>query len=250
MPFSTCLDYVNQNLPSSISFAEKVKYQGSWGKKQKRCYHRLLSGVKKAKFDNKVLRFMTLTSASPFAIMDFKDFDGYEYELSLNEDFQVLCKRIERTFNVNFEYGKVRTNEGNGVLHILFTGCYIPKTWLIENWSNIHGADDVDIQMVDSRAEDISRHIVSQYMSGQLGFAHLSWSWGWVCRGFVKKWKEIIGVYAESKGLKYCIGLWDMWLMNSVVPDDRHVVREHNREKRLRIRNTFTDGRFWWCVQG
>jgi len=35
--------------------------------------------------------------------------------------------------------------------------------------------------------------------------------------------------------------------MGSVVPDDRHVVREHNREKRLHIRNTFTDGRFWWC---
>jgi hypothetical protein len=94
---SSSLDNNVQNLPkrSTRSF------------KQKRTYHRLLSDLRRAKALGKNVRFMTLTSAPKSNCRE------------INAHFQVLRKRIHRNFG-KIDYIKFRTNEGHGVLHIVY----------------------------------------------------------------------------------------------------------------------------------
>jgi len=236
MSFFTSLDNMLQISPLHD---KKNGFVSNWSKKQRHGYHRVLSGVKKGIYNNERLRLLTLTNKT--------------WNNRLNRNFQALKQRIRRA-GYRFEYWKCRTSEGGGVLHIVYRGDFIPQDYISECWYEITG-DSFVVDIREINYDDykrVARYVVSQHFTAGQGnlYVRSSWSWGWVCKGFVKVWKEIVCVYANSRGMKYCIDVWDRWLMGSVVPDDRHVVREHNREKRLRIRNTFTDGRFWWCVQG
>jgi hypothetical protein len=75
-------------------------------KKQRRAFQRLMSGSTVGKSRRERLRFMTLTS-SP-------ESKGRK----LNADFIALKMRILRKFHFKMKYWKIRTNEGNGVLHL------------------------------------------------------------------------------------------------------------------------------------
>jgi hypothetical protein len=169
-----------------------------WSIKQKRGYQRLLSGLTRAKTLGKKVRFMTLTS-SPRS--NWRE---------LNNHFQVLRKRIERTFG-KIDYIKFRTNEGYGVLHIVFVGPFIPQRWLSRNWNEIHGAKIVDIRKVRGEKR-LARYLISNYLVTQT-FVRMSWSWGWVFRGFVGWWKKFIGKY----GYPLCIKKWTSFLGSRVL---------------------------------
>jgi hypothetical protein len=97
-----------------------VSENGGYTKKQRRAFQRLMSGLTVGKSRRERLRFMTLTS-SPESI-----------GRNLNADFRALKMRILRKFHFKMKYWKIRTNEGNGVLHIVFRGKYIPQKWLSE----------------------------------------------------------------------------------------------------------------------
>jgi len=233
MSFFTSLDNMLRNSPLDDKNFVRVS---DWGKKQRHGYHRVLSGVKKAIYNGERLRFLTLSNKT--------------WNERLNQDFQALKQRVRRA-GYRFQYWKCRTSEGGGVLHIVYRGDFIPQNYLSEMWYQITG-DSYIVDIREINYDDykrVARYVVSQHLTaGQGGFyVRSSWSWGWVEKGFVRHWKNIVSLYAGSRGMKYCIDLWDRWLMGSVVPDDRHVVREHNRQKRLHKRNTYTDGRFWWC---
>ena len=157
---SSSLDNNVQNLPK----------RSSWSFKQKRAYHRALSGLYRARALGKTVRLMTLTS-SP----------NSKYR-EINPHFQVLRKRIERRF-AKIEYIKFRTNEGYGVLHVVFVGPFIPQRWLSRNWEDIHGAKIVDIRKVKGEKR-LARYLISNYLVSQT-FVRMNWSWGWVFRGFI-----------------------------------------------------------------
>lgn len=201
--FNTSLDKYIQNVPNDDKIFEKPMNRDSWGPKQKRCYHRFLSGLRKAFILGKTVRFLHLTT-SPYA----KDFD-------LNADFQVLRKRINKSFG-SFEYCMIRTGEGFGVLHILYVGSYIPQSWLSENWADVHGSPIVWIKQVFS-CKGAARYTVSHYVVGQ-SFVRCSWSWGWVCKGFVHAWKRIKWRY-ENYGMVFILRKWDEFLYNSCYKD-------------------------------
>lgn len=235
------LDINLQNLP----FDDKsIKPSKKWDRKQRRAYQRILSGLKKAAYNGETVRFATLTTA-----------DGVEYD-RISNDFSKLAKRARRRYG-KFEYFKIRTSEGNGVLHVLVVSPYIPQTWLSYNWLDIHDSPIVDIRSVENREKQVARYIASQHLAGQDLYVRSSWSWGWVFKGFVKKWKEILDLYYDSRGIKYCIGVWDRYLMNSLVPDSRHIVeamekeREKERLRKRRIRNQpWWYGRMSWLGHG
>jgi len=233
MPFSPSLDNMLQISPLHD---KKNGFVSNWSKKQRHGYHRVLSGVKKGIYNNERLRLLTLTNKT--------------WNERLNKDFQALKQRLRRA-GYRFEYWKCRTSEGGGVLHIVYRGDFIPQDYISECWYQITGDSFVvDIREIDYKDNKrVCRYVVSQHFTAGQGnlYVRSSWSWGWVCKGFVQRWKNIVSVYADSRGMKYCIDLWDRWLMGSIVPDDRHVVREHYRLKRLHKRNTYTDGRYWWC---
>ena len=78
----------------------------------------------------------------------------------LNYHFNLLVKQIEYTFGFKMLYWKVQTNEGYGVLHVVFRVVddklprkrkkgvltskrrrgFVPHTWLSKTWDKIHGA--------------------------------------------------------------------------------------------------------------
>ncbi len=201
--------------------------------KQKRAFQGILSGLKYAKYGNKRIRFLTLTS-SELWLNSIESGNGV-----LNEDFKTLKKRIERytpyklfkdgymTKNniikkygreqlnkkLNFEYFKVETSEGNGVLHILYRGQYLPYNFIVDNWQDIHNSWDIHIMEVDlNRAKDTSAYIVSQYIGNQQSaYVRSSQSWNWVFRGYKQLWYKMKQDYPYQK--KY-IELWDKILIN------------------------------------
>ena len=190
-----------------------------WTKKQKRAYHRAKSGVKVSSILHLPIKHMVLTT-SP---------QGSQNNIS--NDFQVLRKRIYRQFGFLLAYFMVHTNEGNGVLHILFRSKqYLPQQWLSKQWSEIHLSPYVYIKEVPDT--DIARYVVTQYVAGQgSSYQRCSWSQNWVCKGFVKQWKKILYQTRDWKNQKFsykteswsanlqisiALAKWDEWLMDQV----------------------------------
>jgi hypothetical protein len=190
--------------------------QWSYTKKQRRAFHRCISGLLRAKGRLERIRFMTLTS-SPQSDRS-----------KLNYHFNLLVKQIEYTFGFKMQYWKVKTNEGYGVLHVLFRVVddklprkrkkglllsrrrrgFIPHCWLSKTWEKIHGAKVVEIHELRGKKSerDIAYYVVGNYVSRQ-PVERMSYSQKWVCKGFSKKWKIFLETYGER-----AIEVWDKWL--------------------------------------
>jgi len=113
-----------------------------------------MSGLQYATIRCVVVRFITLTTSSKGA------------KRSMYHDFRCLKYRIKRHFG-EFEYLKVNTNEGYGVIHLLYKGTYIPQGWLSQNWDDIHNSPVVDIRFMRGGTNGLGSYIVSQYLSNQ-----------------------------------------------------------------------------------
>ena len=163
-----------------------------WNQKQRRCFQRIMSGLYFARIKNTDVRFITLTTSKQGA------------SNSVYRDFRMLKYRIKRNFGL-FEYLKVNTNEGYGVIHLVYKGAYIPHKWLSHAWQDIHQSPIVDIRFMRGGSNGLGRYVVSQYLSDQrTSFIRYSWSWGWVYCGFVKYWKKITKEYF----FKDALGMW------------------------------------------
>jgi hypothetical protein len=176
-----------------------------WNKKQKRAYHRAKSGVKVADILHAPVKHLVLTSSQ----------DGFKRNIS--NDFQVLRKRIHRKFGVLLSYFMVHTNEGYGVLHVLYRSKkYLPQAWLSNQWADIHKSPIVYIKQVPDT--DIARYVVTQYVANQgSSYQRCSWSQGWVCKGFVSRWKQLLRWYRDYRRRLHLTFVdllvrWDGWL--------------------------------------
>jgi hypothetical protein len=175
-----------------------------WSKKQKRAFHRAKSGVKVARIKHQPVKHMVLTSSE------------LGFQRNIANDFQVLRKRIYRKFGVLLAYFMVHTNEGNGVLHVLFRGkVYIPQGWLSNQWLDIHKSSYVWIKQTP---DDVARYVVTQYVADQgTSYQRCSWSQNWVCKGFVGEWKRLIRWYKQymlrlNLTFTDLLVKWDSWL--------------------------------------
>jgi len=133
------------------------------------------------------LRHMVLTTSDEARTWD------------LVNDCRILFKRITRKYG-QVEFFKVRTSEGNGVLHILYRGSFIPQSWLSSMWSDIHQSPNVWI------TEACKRHIpyvINQYLAGQSQFERYSSSWYWVYPGFVHMWRTFYRMFGDR-----CLEQW------------------------------------------
>lgn len=194
-------------------------------KKQRRAFQRLMSGLTVGKSRSERLRFLTLTS-SPASV-------GRD----LNADFRTLKMRIYRKFHFKMKYWKIRTNEGNGVLHIIFRGKFIPQEWLSDAWFEIHKSPIVDIRSLYETRRGLTGivfYLVGNYLAKQ-SFERMSWGYSWVFPAFVRSWKRLVEKYGFKRGLE----LWNKLLCSSfVVTRQVRLTRflpayEHSREKSL-----------------
>ena len=139
-----------------------------WNRHQRRVYKRCRQGM--ASHDGERMSFLTLTSPG-------KEQQNYPLETSL----KILIARIRRKFG-NIEYFAVRTNEGNGVYHILFFGPYVPQKWISEQWAQLRGAWSVDIRAVGDIVcrRRVSRYVIRQYLAEQVSLVRASMSKHWL----------------------------------------------------------------------
>ena len=207
-------------------------------KKQKRAYNTIFTGLKLAKKENKTVRFLTLNTSG--IQVKSEDYD----EFKLNEDFRKLKQRIQRMtplkmvkdgyiktsdlrhyYNdipanktLDFEYFKVQTNEGNGVLHIVYKGQYLPYNYVVDNWQDIHNSWNVNIKKIGNNRADggrASSYIVSQYVSSQnSSYVRSSQSWKWLFRGYRKAFLNYLRINMKDWKRQY-VNEWGYW----VAPD-------------------------------
>jgi hypothetical protein len=184
--------------------------------KRRRAFRNILFGLQKsAVLRNSAIRFLTLTTSGLMY-----DSEGYTcYDLS--EHWRVLKARIQRLRPIDFErlgylshsevvfyygrdnlfkrfpfeYFKVITNEGNGVIHVLYRGWFLPYNWLVDNWFDIHLSWEVNIQLVSDlkgSLREVASYVVGQYVCSQdATYVRFSQSVNWVFRGFVTSWNDL-----------------------------------------------------------
>jgi hypothetical protein len=196
---------VAASAPTSLDSINISRHGQEWSQKEKRAFHRFLSGIKAAFYRNEIVRFMTLTGSPASS------------PLRLNRHFESLVKRIRRGYflsdeerrkrktigqKVRFEYCKVKTNEGNWILHVVFRGEYIPQDWLSTTWEELHGAKIVYIEKLHGNSKRMAAYLATQYLSLQEAtYTRMSYSFGWVCRGFVKRWHHLWEVLGERESV-------------------------------------------------
>lgn len=173
-----------------------------WNNSQKKCFHRLISGLKVAVIKGEDIRFFTLTTS------DDSDFRR------LKRDFTVLKLRIERKYG-KINYLRVRTSEGNGTLHIIYRGPFIPQKWLSSVWAEIHDSPIVDIRLIRNGPKNIARYIVSQYLVSQ-GSRYLGYSFSpnWIFKGALNEWSRLKRWFCGFK----LYNIWDNIIFNNVYP--------------------------------
>lgn len=169
------------------------QFKSDWTKKQKRLYHRVLSGFEIAKQLKDRVRVIELGT-------DQKDQDH-----DIHRDFTVLVKRIRREFG-RFEYMAVKELSPKNKLlhlHIVYRGSYIPQKWLSDQWAELHNAPVVWIAELYSwkYAKHVARYFIKE------GVGRFWGSWGWVYRGFCRDWRKMIKRYGQR-----AISFWKWWL--------------------------------------
>ena len=212
---------------------------GGFTKKQKRNYMRLKSGMTLAVAKKERLCFLTLTTKYNKNLPQTRRKQLKE----LNNAFTKLKQKIERflqktmyiryckrhklspfelhkskksikypqtyaRFKFKFKYFKLKTDEGGGVLHIVFRKRYnvpkIPFKWLSFQWKKIWNSPRVNISEIKIKnAHGLSKYLVGQYFAKQ-PVIRMSYGHHWVYPGFKKSFNHIIEVY----GFKRAKEIW------------------------------------------
>jgi hypothetical protein len=194
---STSLGINDQNRTLCSNPSELEIKVSPWSSKQKRAYVKAKAGERLHKGETQ--RFTTLTSSDESVAADCDigiDFSALKLAIGRLTPYRLykkgyLTKGQLRYFypgkNIHaplvFDYFKVRTDEGNGVLHILHYGDYIPQKWLSDAWQRIHLSSNVWIC-----TGDYLKYTINQYCSGQSGFQNSSIGGRWVFKGYMHVW--------------------------------------------------------------
>lgn len=155
--------------------------------KNKRAYQRISSGQLLAKLRNKNRpRMVTLTSRDKCSLDEF------------SKHLDTFIKRWRR-HDKTLQYWKINVLKNNRWhSHIIYTGKYVPKKWLVYNWNDIHNSYIVDICALKNR--NIAGYVANQYLSNQQGeFTSMSYSQKWLFKGAVKLWKNICDMCRNYK---------------------------------------------------
>jgi hypothetical protein len=153
--------------------------KGEWSRKQKRGYQRIRSLLWFwESHDFQVLWVMLSTAPGGDA-------------KKLTYRHKLLRQRIERQLGyAGIEHYQVRTEEGNGVIHVFWAWrpqpgqrarrFWIHQSWLAEQWEQLHGASVVWIKAYQPGRQSrnrLGRYVISQYVQDQRGYVNMCWSW-------------------------------------------------------------------------
>ena len=168
-----------------------------WSRKQRHAFHLLLSLFHYWHEHNYQLRWVALTTAT----------GGDKSKLSYHH--KRLRQSVERHLGFDaLEFVQVATDEGHGVLHIVWAwsgerSFYVPQAWLSSEWNRIHGAPVVWIAGIGNRKKDAkrtSKYMVTQYCVEQNAFKRLSWSWWRLPVAMSRAWETLKRLGRETYG--------------------------------------------------
>ena len=182
----------------------------------------------------KSLRFMTLTSADESPKDVQRSFNRLVTTIRRTTPADLVdngyIRYIGRFYQdklidepLNLDYMAVETSEGNGVIHALMTGDYLPHDWLSDQWKIIHKAWNVDIRRPKGEHgnQKIARYILAQYVKGQEGIKRVTCSQNWIYPGWRDDLKRLIAENKErdqENGYKKAIHVWDMCMLTQTKP--------------------------------
>ena len=197
-----------------------------WTGSQRNCFRRVKCGI--YRHHGEQLRFLTLTSASemlrpigdvfdcmktmirrytPYRLKKehYIDDNGLRYYYGNKNPFDSLV----------FDYLKIKTTEGNGVLHILFFGDYLPYNFLCDIFSYYSGfAWDLDIRRVGGKLKankdkkKVSYYVMNQYVTSQKdangysAYNGYNAGWNWIFRGFTNWYNQFVNDYSDKDYLE------------------------------------------------
>lgn len=170
--------------------------------KRGRYYHCLASGMRWHKNDEQY--FLTLTS-SPDSQSLYKSFNHFvklvrmatpnslvKGDYMSRNDALKWFQKGDLDKCLRFEYCKLQTSEGCGVLHIVFAGSRIPIKFIRAIWSHIHDAKQIVIKHIQKEDADgnkrLKNYLMKQYLYGQDGFIRYSCSDDWIYPGYRGDW--------------------------------------------------------------
>ena len=114
-----------------------------------------------------------------------------------------------------FEYCAIRTNEGNGVVHMIALSPKIEEQWLKKTWNKIHnGSYMVSIDELWGSTKKVVRYLMRHYIVSH-NFIRMSYSKHWVFKYFSVMMKSLI----KYNGFKKGIYLWRVLLREGKDPN-------------------------------
>ena len=131
---------------SPSSLVKKYATSARWNRRQKRAFHRIMSGFHRVgRF-----RFVTLTS-SPNS------------KRRIQDSWRVLNERLRRRRLLDGYFKVAEVTQGGLVhLHLIFRGEYIAQCLLSKWWHEIHQAPVVDIRLIRFTCKAVANY-VSKY---------------------------------------------------------------------------------------
>lgn len=173
-------------------------------KRQRRLFQRMATGLQIAHNQDADMYFMTLTTSNNRVLNKKGEIR------SLTDSFRLLKQRIKVAtikrcrfdgFRFN-RYYCLKTEEGNGVLHVIFWGHYIPIEWLRCTWEQIHGAFEVGIEQITKKRKGVNGlvgYLLDRYLLNQKRIVRMSYGWKWAWLGFCKSWKHTKQTYGQLR---------------------------------------------------
>jgi hypothetical protein len=166
-----------------------------WSRKQRHAFQLLRSLFYWWNEHNYQLRWVMLSTAA----------GGDKSKLAYHH--KRLRQSVERHLGFDcLEFVQVATDEGNGVLHVVWAwlglrSFYVDQRWLSAEWERIHGAPVVWIEAIGHGRKDAhntSRYMITQYCIEQNGFLRLSWSWWRLPVAMSRAWETLKRLGSES----------------------------------------------------
>lgn len=195
------MDTIVSAISDYASSLDSKSHISRWTKKQKRHYSRIKSGLTRAKARGRRVIFLTLTSSEHMLFS------------TLRHRFEALKQRVRYYFG-EFEYCKVVTNEGGGVIHLVYFAKWLTDNlyssihaWFSVNWGDLNRSPVVwNVNVWTDKG--MAAYLVNQYLSREdCSYTRIAWSWSWVCRGFVGMFKDILVKFGFDKGIVVWNGL-------------------------------------------
>lgn len=184
----------------------------SWSRKHKRAYGRFISGINRAKALGETLRFLTLTS-SQSSQRDDLNYNFNRLVRDLRHGKKVRSKKTKKWIwdrrPCKFQYCKIRTHEGFGVIHAIFRGSFIKQSIIKGLWYKYNKAFMVDVRKVWDSPKKVAGYLIGNYLMHHT-FFRMAWSVGWIFKGWLKKFKHMIRFNGFKKGILF----WQVVLKN------------------------------------